>query len=99
MENKNILRTFCGCKPSKIDTWSNQRFTGRYQKAKIEINCGENYLINITLNVKTRFVWEKKKNRKISEMLFIKQAQTFARLIVFCGPSCILISSHLPRKN
>ena len=35
---------------------------------KTEINCGENYAINTMLNVKARFVREKKKNAIIREM-------------------------------
>ena len=35
---------------------------------KREINCGKNHSINIRLNLKTRFVREKKKNAIISEM-------------------------------
>ena len=40
----------------------------------------------LSLYLKIRFVWEKKKNTIIREMLFIKQAQTFVQLIVFRAP-------------
>ena len=34
MENKNILRTFCGCKPSKKQHWNSSKFYwfGYYKK-------------------------------------------------------------------
>ena len=33
MKNKNIIRTFCGCKPSKKDALAHQSFTGSNKKA------------------------------------------------------------------
>ena len=46
--------------------------------------------MNINLNLKTRFVWKKKKNTMISEMLFIK---------VLWAPSPVFVSLYLSRTN
>ena len=46
------------------------RYT-EYQRVKRSINCGENYSINTRLNLKARFVWEKKKNTRISEISWL----------------------------
>ena len=72
MENKITIRTFCGCEPSKKTTLSfikillvliNKRGgsgliprCAEYEKAKRQINCGENYRINTRLNLKIRFI-------------------------------------------
>ena len=68
MDNKNRIRIFCG-------------FTGSYKKRKEPLdepqdtNCWKNYLINTMLNLKTKFVWEKKKNAIISEMTWCNVLQ------------------------
>ena len=75
------IRAFCGCKPWKKGIWCHQNFTEKklrgtgwtprhteYQKLKRLTNCAENYSINARLNLKTRFVSEKKKNTIISAM-------------------------------
>ena len=77
MENKNMIRTFCGCKSSEttlshilvfIKTWRfwmNTRIH-KIPKVKRQINFGENYRINTRLNLKTRFISAKKKHTIIS---------------------------------
>ena len=75
MENKNTVRTFCGCKSSKTTLslikillfflkktwrlWMNSKIQN-ISKVKRQINFGENYRINTRLNLKTRFIWAKK---------------------------------------
>ena len=44
-----------------------QRYA-EYQKVTRQINYDENYRINTTFNLKTRFIWEKNKHAIVSEM-------------------------------
>ena len=79
MENKNIIKTFYCFDSSKttlsptkillvfIKKCGGSGWTPRC-KIKWQINFGENYRINTRLNLKTRFIWAKKKDTIISEM-------------------------------
>ena len=80
MENKNMIRKFCGYKPSKSNIELHQKFTVSYKKhggSQLTPRYTEYQTIkkvnrikriNTMLNLKTRFIWEKIKHGIINEM-------------------------------
>ena len=86
MENKDIIRTFCGCKPSKKTTlciikillvlikktWSLwiDSKIRRISKSKKIRKLWQKLSGQQNMKLKSRFIWEKKKRIIISEMPF-----------------------------
>ena len=80
MENENMIRTFCGYKPSKSNIELHQKFivsykkhggsqlTPRYTEYQTIKKVNRIKRINTMLNLKTRFIWEKIKHGIINEM-------------------------------
>ena len=73
------------------DQWNNNWYSKGKQKNKLWRQLSDT-LINTKLNLKTRFVWEKKNLIKISgAILFEVQARVFVQLITFQAISSIFI--------
>ena len=79
-ENKNMIRTFCGYKPSKNNIELHQKFiisykkhggsglTRRYTEYQTIKKINRIKPINTMLNLKTRFIWEKIKHGIVNEI-------------------------------